>query len=174
MTGCVEQRSRMRLDIRRASRSDGRGQGRLKPARVARAPLTASRREGYLTHYSIRTPGDLTSLSDQVLSFTDSSSATSADSFWRSLSGTLWVIDCPPPSRAVTHIALRPPLSRVANPRIRLTVDWNRASGPMRAALTNQRQRGVAGRSRFVGHSPSNRLDGADGPSIPNNVGNRG
>jgi hypothetical protein len=70
MTGCVEQRSRMRLHTSLTSRSAGRGQERRMPASAASELLTADRREGYLTQYSNRTPSDLTSLSDEVLSFT--------------------------------------------------------------------------------------------------------
>lgn len=47
MTGCFTQQSQPRLLSCRRSRSDGRGQGRRKPARAAREPLTARRREGY-------------------------------------------------------------------------------------------------------------------------------
>ena len=60
--GCVAQQSPRRLHNRLPSRSDGCGQGRPKPARIAREPLTASRSAGYrcarhLTYYSNRTPG---------------------------------------------------------------------------------------------------------------------
>ncbi|HUJ81964.1 MAG TPA: hypothetical protein VLW83_08770, partial [Candidatus Acidoferrales bacterium] len=60
----------MRLHTYLTSRSDGRGQERRMPASVASELLTAGRRKGYLTQYSNRTPSDLTSLSDEVLSFT--------------------------------------------------------------------------------------------------------
>ena len=47
MTGRGTRRAHQRLPKCRLSRSDGRGQGRRKPARVARGTLTACRRGGY-------------------------------------------------------------------------------------------------------------------------------
>ena len=70
MIGCVQRRSRKRPYNWLTGRSDGRGQERRMPASRASALLTAGRRGGYLTQYSDRTPRDLTSLSDEVLSFT--------------------------------------------------------------------------------------------------------
>ena len=70
MTGCVQRRSPMRPYNWLTSRSDGHGQERRLLAPRASALLTAGRPGGYLTQYSDRTPRDLTSLSDEVLSFT--------------------------------------------------------------------------------------------------------
>ena len=71
MTGRQVRQSRQRLLNRLTSRSAGRSQGRRKPARAAREPLTACPRTGYLTHYSQPDTEQPYSLSDRVLSFTD-------------------------------------------------------------------------------------------------------
>ena len=47
MTGRATRQSRQRPPNCRLSRRDGRSQGRRKPTRAARAPLTACRRGGY-------------------------------------------------------------------------------------------------------------------------------
>ncbi len=70
MTGRQVRQSRQRLLNRLTSRSAGRSQGRRKPARAAREPLTACPRTGYLTHYSQPDTEQPYSLSDRVLSFT--------------------------------------------------------------------------------------------------------
>jgi hypothetical protein len=70
MTGRQVRQSRQRLLNRLTSRSAGRSQGRRKPARAAREPLTACPRTGYLTHYSQPDTEQPHSLSDRVLSFT--------------------------------------------------------------------------------------------------------
>jgi hypothetical protein len=56
--------------IAQTAADPGRSQGRPKPARPAREPLTAAASGGYLTHYLNPTPRRPYSLSDQVLSLT--------------------------------------------------------------------------------------------------------
>ena len=96
MNGCVAQQSPWRLPNRLPRRSDGCGQGRREPARIARAPLTASRRAGYrcarhLTYYSNRTPGPTHRLSEEVLSYTAISTSKRASPCRTPSSNPIWI-----------------------------------------------------------------------------------